>query len=78
MFSENEVRALEGELNAFQAQNEQHQISQSVLVEKYRQLLSDYKSLQNDHEETKEARDRYKKMIKGGVGISLHSSTVHI
>lgn len=67
MFSENEVRALQISLHAFEDENTKHQKSFANILEKYGQLLSDFKSLQSDYEETKEARERYKKMAKGQV-----------
>lgn len=67
MFSENKVRALEKSLHAFEDENTKHQKFIANVLEKYGQLLSDFKSLQSDYEETKEARERYKKMAKGQV-----------
>ncbi|GAB7337777.1 hypothetical protein MBLNU457_g3047t1 [Dothideomycetes sp. NU457] len=49
----------------FGDENLKHQKSIANVLEKYGQLLSDFKSLQSDYEETKEARERYKKMAKG-------------
>jgi len=67
MFSENEVRGLEISLHAFEDEHTRHQKSISKVIEKYGQLLADFKSLQSDYEETKEARERYKKLAKGQV-----------
>ena len=70
MFSENEVRSLEISLHAFEDENTKHQRSIANVIEKYGQLLSDFKSLQSDYEETKEARERYKKLAKGQVSTT--------
>jgi len=67
MFSEHEVRSLEISLHAFEDENTKHQRSIVDVIEKYGQLLSNFKSLQSDYEETKEARERYKKLAKGQV-----------
>lgn len=76
MFSENEVGVLSKDLAAFRYLANTQANSLQGLLTSHEKLIADYKSLLSDYEETKEARDRYKRQARGGVSphIKLYIS----
>ncbi|PNS21256.1 hypothetical protein CAC42_1035 [Sphaceloma murrayae] len=69
MFSENEANVLSKDLAAFRYLANTQANSLQGFLTSHERLIADYKSLLSDYEETKEARDRYKRQARGGEGV---------
>ncbi|KAG8630047.1 hypothetical protein KVT40_001666 [Elsinoe batatas] len=65
MFSENETATLSKDLAAFRYVSTTATNNLQGILASHEKLIADYKSLLSDYEETKDARDRYKRQAKG-------------
>ncbi|KAF4556150.1 Hypothetical protein D9617_1g080250 [Elsinoe fawcettii] len=68
MFSENETATLAKDLASFRYVSTTATNNLQGILSSHEKLIADYKSLLSDYEETKEARDRYKRQARGGEG----------
>lgn len=67
MLSENEANSLLEELVSFRHIASSHADTVQAVVTSYEKLVGEYKSLLLDYEETKEARDRYKRQVRQSI-----------
>ena len=65
MLNEKEMEQATAQLAEFRADNGRHQTTLSEMLEKYTNLIEDYKRLKSDYEEERDSRERYKQMARG-------------
>jgi hypothetical protein len=75
MVTDNVFDEIEKELSNFRLLNGKHHEGLQTILNKYQHLLSKYRTLQSDLEETKEAREKYKRLARGQVRNHLHTDS---
>ncbi len=65
MLSDKEIEAATAQLGEVRSSHESHEATLSDVLEKYGNLMLDYKRLRSDLEEERDARERYKQMARG-------------